>query len=285
MKSLHEMLARIAKMQEKAKAREKIDQDKSEGDSEAVVSDVAHLPLWSEDMRRLPNEIMRSALFNAGNKKKPRVYFETVDIAVLFEGRISYRGQELRQDDETVWLQLIHLAKEKALGEIVEFTPYSFCKAIGWPIGNRSYERLRDCLSRMQATALAVYSKRLGGGVSLSMIPVFRWQDDKKTTLKKYQVQIAKELVQLFGDVHYTQFEWAQRLALPVGIATWLHGYYASHKEPYPVKIETLAKGAGILTEKNFKIRQLIKSGLNNLVNVGFLKSWEIIGDLVHVKR
>lgn len=285
MKSLHEMLARVAKMQEKAKAREKMDQDKSEGDSEAVVSDVVHLPLWSEDMRRLPNEIMRSALFNAGNKKKPRVYFETVDIAVLFEGRISYRGQELRQDDETVWLQLIHLAKEKALGEIVEFTPYAFCKAIGWHIGNRSYERLRDCLSRMQATALAVYSKRLGGGVSLSMIPVFRWQDDKKTTLKKYQVQIAKELVQLFGDVHYTQVEWAQRLALPVGIATWLHGYYASHKEPYPVKIETLAKGAGILTEKNFKIRQLIKSGLNNLVDVGFLKSWEIIGDLVHVKR
>ena len=117
------------------------------------------------------------------------------------------------------------------------------------------------------------------------MIPIFRWQDDKKTTLKKYQVQIPKELVQLFGDVHYTQVEWAQRLALPVGIATWLHGYYASHKEPYPVKIETLAKGAGILTEKNFKIRQLIKSGLDNLVDVGFLKSWEIVGDLVHVTR
>lgn len=180
MKSLNEILAIVSKMQENAKATEKIAQDKSKGDSEAVVNDVAHLALWSEDMRRLPNEIMRSALFNAGNKKKPRVYFETGDIAVLFEGRISYRGQELRQDDETVWLQLIHLAKEKALGEIVEFTPYAFCKAIGWHIGNRSYERLRDCLSRMQATALAVYSKRLGGGVSLSMIPVFRWQDDKK---------------------------------------------------------------------------------------------------------
>lgn len=285
MKSLNEILATVAEMQEKANSRKKPDQHKPEANSEAAVTAVANLPLWSDDMRRLPNEIMRSALFNAGNKKQPRVYFETVDIAVLFEGRISYRGQELRQDDETVWLQLIHLAKEKPLGQVVEFTPYAFCKAIGWPIGNRSYERLRDCLSRMQATALAVYSKRLGGGVSLSMIPVFRWQDAKKTTLKKYQVEVPKELVQLFGDVHYTQVEWAQRLALPVGIATWLHGYYASHKEPYPVKIETLAKGAGILTEKNFKIRQLIKSGLDNLVDVGFLKSWEFIGDLVHVKR
>ena len=98
-------------------------------------------------------------------------------------------------------------------------------------------------------------------------------------------MQVAPQLVELFGDVHYTQVEWAQRLALPVGIATWLHGYYASHREPYPVKLETIKKGAGITTERPAKVRELIEKALTELVNVGFLKSWEIVGELVHVKR
>lgn len=133
----------------------------------------------------------------------------------------------------------------------------------------------------MQATAL----KRLKEGVSLSMIPVFAWQDKDKQTLKKYRVQVALQLVELFGDVHYTQLEWAQRLALPDGVATWLHGYYASHREPYPVKLETIKQGAGMSSGRPAKVRELIEKALRELVNVGFLVSWAIVGELVHVKR
>lgn len=246
---------------------------------------VAQLPLWAEVLRCLPNEIVRSALFNARNRKQPRAYLKQSDIAVIGEGRITFTGEELRQDDETVWLQLIHMAKERPLGQTVEFTPYSLCKAIGWPICKGSYERLRTCLDRMQATSLAVYSKRLKEGVSLSMIPAFAWQDENKQTLKKYRVQVAPQLVVLFGDVHYTQLEWTQRLALPDGIATWLHGYFASHREPFPIKLDTIKKGAGMTTERPAKVRELIEKALVELVNVGFLKSWDLIGELVHVKR
>jgi hypothetical protein len=243
------------------------------------------LPLWPDAVRRLPNELLRSALFNARNRKQPRAYLKQHDIAVLFDGHITYQGEELRQDDETVWLQLIHLAREKPLGQVVEFTPYSFCRSVDWPICKASYERLRECLNRMQSTALAVYSKRLKRGVSLSMLPAFEWQDEYQQTLKKYRVQVAPQLVELFGDVHYTQVEWSQRLALPVGIATWLHGYYASHREPYPVRLLTIRRGSGITTERPAKLRELIEKALIELVNVGFLSSWEIVGELVHVRR
>lgn len=285
MKQLDDLLARIPELQAKSREREKARQAKAEKGNGRAVAVVVQLPLWAEALRCLPNELLRSALFNAKNRKQPRAYFKTQDIAVLFEGRITYQGEELRQDDETVWLQLIHLAKEQPLGSVVEFTPYSFCKAIGWPICKGSYERLRECLDRMQATALAVYSKRLKEGVSLSMIPVFAWQDEHKQTLKKYRVQVAPQLVELFGTDHFTRVEWEQRLALPVGIATWLHGYYASHREPFPVKLDTIKRGAGITTERAAKVRELIEKALAELVNVGFLKSWEIVGELVHVKR
>jgi len=285
MKQLDDLLARIPELQAKSREREKARQAKADNGNGRAVAVVVQLPLWAEALRCLPNELLRSALFNAKNRKQPRAYLKKQDIAVLFEGRITYQGEELRQDDETVWLQLIHLAKEQPLGSVVEFTPYSFCKAIGWPICKGSYERLRECLDRMQATALAVYSKRLKEGVSLSMIPVFAWQDEHKQTLKKYRVQVAPQLVELFGTDHFTRVEWEQRLALPVGIATWLHGYYASHREPFPVKLDTIKRGPGITTESASRVRQLIESALAELVNVGFLKSWEIVGELVHVKR
>jgi hypothetical protein len=90
------------------------------------------LPQWNEAMRCLPNEIAHSALFNAKNRRQARAYLERSKIAVIGDGRITFTGRELRQDDETVWLQLLHLAKERPLGTLVEFTPYSLCKAIGW---------------------------------------------------------------------------------------------------------------------------------------------------------
>lgn len=284
MKQLNELMARIPELQAKAKKRELARQIEGPKDG-AGAPTVVQLHLWADAVRCLPNELLRSALFNAKNRKQPRAYLKKQDIAVLFEGRITYQGEELRQDDETVWLQLIHLAREQPLGSVIEFTPYSFCKAIGWPICKGSYERLRECLDRMQATALAVYSKRLKEGVSLSMIPVFAWQDENKQTLKKYRVQVAQQLVELFGSNHFTRVEWEQRLTLPVGIATWLHGYYASHRVPYPVKLDTIKRGAGMTTERAAKVRELIEIALAELVKVGFLESWEIVGELVHVKR
>jgi hypothetical protein len=246
---------------------------------------IRQLPLWAEALRCLPNEIAHSALFNAKNRKQPRVYLKQSEIAVIGDGKITYTGEELRQDDETVWLQLIHLAKERPLGNTVDFTPYALCSAVGWSIDGRSYKRLRQCLDRMQATSLSIYSSRLKEGVSLSMIPMFKWCDEAGKALTKYQVKIAPELVTLFGEVHYTRLEWSQRLALPDGIATWLHSYYASHNKPFPVKIGTLKIGAGITTECVAALRQLIEKALARLVAVGFLESWEIVGELVHVKR
>lgn len=244
------------------------------------------LPLWAETLRCLPNEIVRSALFNARNRNQLRAQLEDAEIAVIGDGRITYGGQELRQDDEIVWLQLIHMAKERPLGQTVEFTPYSFCQAVGWfPVNGRSYIRLRECLKRMQKTSLEIISRRLKEGVSLSMIPMFHWQDiETGRPLRLYKVRVAPELMELFGGVHYTHLEWSQRLALPVGIATWLHGYLASHEKPYSIKLETIKKGAGI-TIPSKHLRTKVTQALEALKRVGFLSSYRIDGDLVHVVR
>lgn len=254
--------------------------------STQLTVEISQFPLWPEVMRSLPNEILRSSLFNARNRKNPRSMMKSEPVAVIGDGRISYRGEELRQDDETVWLQLVHLARRHVAGQLVEFTAYSFCKDIDWSINSKSYDRLRECLRRMQATSLDVYSKRLERGVSLSMIPFFEYEDSEtQKTLPRWRVRIAPELVELFGDNYFTRIEWAQRLQLPDGLATWLHGYLATHRVPHPIKIDTIAFGAGLTETSKTELRRLVKRALTNLVNCGFLMEFDIRDDLVTVKR
>jgi len=75
---------------------------------------------------------------------------------------------------------------------------------------------------------------------------------------------------------------------LPDGLARWLHGYFASHSEPYPVKLETIREAAGLTTERIAHMRTLVENALNELTRVQFLKAWRIQGpnsDLVIVER
>jgi hypothetical protein len=251
---------------------------------------VVQLPLWGEEIRCAPNEVLRSALFNAKNRNQPRRYFKNEVIGIIGQSAsISYTGEELRQNDESVWLQLIHLAKSVPLGQPVEFTAYSLVQALRLTKSKpnaRHIERLCESLRRMQATSLTVYSKRLTRGVSLSMIPKFEWQDEVTgARLPKWRVFIAPELVELFGDVHFTHLQWAQRLALPSGLATWMHGYLASHRKPLPVKLSTLQRGSGCVTETPRKFKQLASIALSELKRVGFLLSSEVRGELIHVER
>lgn len=243
-----------------------------------------YLPDWPEGQRAMPNEILRSALFNCRNRNLPRVFMKEVEIAVIGDGQVIYRGEELRQDDELVWMHLMHLIKKIQLGECVTFTPYSFIKALGWPIKGQNYERLRTCLSRMQATAIRIQSKRLDSFISISLIQKFMSRNDRNENLSRWEVWICKEMQLLFDEDFLTRVTWETRRSLPNGIASKLFGYWASHRKPYPVKIETLLKlcGSG-MSAKHFKAE--LKKALDLLKEVGFLETWEFSGELVVVTR
>ena len=93
-------------------------------------------------------------------------------------------------------------------------------------------------------------------------------------------------------------------MALPDGVATWLHGFFSSHKEAYDHKIETLAKGAGLKlhdpdddalpdAQKLAKTKERLRGakkqilvGLNALKASGFLTDFAVSRkNLVTVRR
>lgn len=241
------------------------------------------LPDCLADRRQMPNEVVRSALFCAKNRKIARPYYKSEKIAVVGGGEITYTGEELRQDDESVWMHLVHLASKVPLGEPVTFTPYEFLRGLQKTAAKANYEWLLTVLTRMQATAVQFYSDRLGEGVSTSLIYEFKYT--KEDTAKyggKWVVWMGTSLRKLYNEVTY--LKWDQRLAVPEGIASKLMGYWASHARPYPVKIDTLRELCRNGMERR-DFRKKLVLALKELVAVGFLEEFSFVDDKVCVVR
>jgi hypothetical protein len=136
----------------------------------------------------------------------------------------------------------------------------------------------------MQASAIRIQSKRLGCFISVSLIQMFRSRDEQRENLSRWQVWISQEMLHLFDEEFLTRINWETRKSLPDGIASKLFGFWASHREPFPVRISTLQRLCGSeMSVKHF--REELKMSLSLLREAGFLESWKLQDDTVTVKR
>jgi hypothetical protein len=101
---------------------------------------------------------------------------------------------------------------------------------------------------------------------------------------RTWRVWIDREVYKLFAEPYYTLLEWEQRKQLGP-LAKWLHGFYASHAEPHPLKVETLQAASGSEMGRMRDFRQGLKQALDELKTVGFLKGWRIAKGLLYVER
>jgi TrfA protein len=240
---------------------------------------IIQLPLWREDRRGSPNSFLRSALF-AAVQSKDRVYLED---AVLFSQKgysVKFTGKQLNQEDMTVWLALVDLAKLHPLGTECSFTAYGILKHIGLKDGGRERERLHIIIERMTACMVKIENDRSIYGGNL----VHNFSVDKET--KCYRLQLNRDLIKLFGEHDWTALNWDQRKQLrQKPLAQKLHEYFSSHEFPKPVTIEFLHSMTGSNTKKIFKFKQSLKTALDELVKITFLESYHIEGEKVTVKR
>jgi len=246
--------------------------------------EAVQLPLWSEARRGIPNDLVRGALFTVGNCRAERTFRKNTKIATLGGVDVSYTGEELRQDDEDVFLQLVHLARLIPLGGEIKFTAHSLLKSLAWATNKPSYDRLKRTIQRLNATGLEISSN--SGGYSGSLIRSFDWREEDGSSSRAWSVRLEPKIVSLFGHVKYSQIIWEKRLQLG-NLAKWLHSFYYSHAQPYPMKVQTIHLLCGSTTKSMAKFRQLLKKSLNELLDVDFLEEGSInqSDDKVYVKR
>lgn len=240
---------------------------------------------WSDNMRALPNDYARSALFTVRNKRTERAALQGHPIYhVNKDVSITYTGVELRaEDDELVWQQVLEYGKRTPLGDPVTFTLYELCQDLGWSINGTYYKKAEQCLSRLQASAMQFSSKRIGRLESLSLIRRFRILDRGKKT-SRCQVLIDEEMVVLFAGDHYSKFIWDKYRKLPP-TARRMFDYFASHQQPYPLKLETFRLMCGSESTREKKWREQVNAACEALRDSGLVDTAWVHDDLVHCKR
>jgi TrfA protein len=275
----------IARCNENARlAKEKAKREESSSQPLALPgSNVVRLPVWPELTRGVPNGMLRSALFGA-IKKGPRRYIEGEEIAAQDGNRICYTGQRLDQGDLDVWESILHVCRFQDMGSQCRFTAYTMLKLLGKTDAGSNRDTLHKRLMRLNAAVIEVEQARYSYAGSL-IDDVYR---DKKT--HEYVVVLNTKLRPLFAADQFTQIDWSVRHALEgQPLAQWLHGYYASHAQPFPVKIETLLKLSGSENETARSSNQKLRKALDAMSDASNANeqpfSYEIRGDLVHVER
>lgn len=252
------------------------------------------LPLWDRSQRGMPNAFARSALYNVNKANAPREMFKNRPVATLAGVEIFYTGEELRQDDADVFLEICHLARETALGERVEFSGYSMLKVLGWGTSKKSYTRLRATIERLKAGTTKVRFDGNRRGFAGSLVRKFTWSDEDEAgdgtvgsnSRTRWVIYMEREIIALFSEDDYTRLAREQRQRLKFELSKWLHSYYHTHAQPFAHKVAFIHEKCGSNTKALFHFRPMLKRALEELVSVGFLISWEITkDDLVKVVR
>lgn len=240
---------------------------------------------WSDDQRAMPNVFARSALFTIRNKTAPRAVRQG---AVIFhagkDSALTYTGIELRaEDDELVWQQVMEYAKRAPLGEAVSFTLYELCTDVGWSINGRYYKKAEECLLRLKATAITATSERLGRLEAVSMIRDFQMVG-RGTKASRCQVVIDEKIVVVFAGQHYSKFQWAKYLELSP-TARRMFDYFATHREPFPLKLEAFRLVCGSDSERTKKWREQTNKACQEMSDSGLVKAAWVHEDSIYCER
>lgn len=237
------------------------------------------LPLWPEPKRGTPNSFIRSALF-AAIQSKDRVFLKEATLASQRGISVKFTGEQLNQEDLSVWETLAHLARQHPLGCMCEFTAHGLLKSLGQHTGLSQHKQLHSTIIRLTACAVEITheGKTYFGPLVKSGL--------KDELTSHYRIELNRELIRLFGDNQWTALDWQQRQQLRGKLlAQALHAFYSSHRQPFPIKLDTLRGyvGSRNIQRAGFKVK--LRAALEELVSIGFLTGYDITGDAVTVLR
>jgi hypothetical protein len=238
---------------------------------------IIQLPVWPEPARGVPNSVLRGALF-AAIQGKDRKALKRELLTVQQGIEIRFTGWQLDQADMDVWEQALHLVRQHPLGTRCDFSAHAFLKALGRNTGKSQHEWLKDVFSRLMGCGVEITHNRLTYGGNL-----LEFYRDERTN--RYRLEINPNIKALY-EAGFTQIDWEQRQRLRrKPLAQWLHGFLASHAEPYPLKVETLMRLSGSQNRQLAGFKRQLNAALNDLQTIGAIDDYDLNGGLVTIYR
>ena len=243
------------------------------------------LPMWDDENRGVPNPFIRSGLFSVKNTSN-REFLQKMRISSLSNYEVTYTGQDLQQDDLSVWMSLINLARNQPMSDSILFTGYSLVKDLGWRMHSESYRRAQESIERLKVTGIEISTNNKETAYSGSLIREYAWTAKDAKGNARWMVRFEPRVSALFMDDTTTLLEWETRkkIGTRATLAQWLHSFYSSHRDPIPLKVEKLfelCRSGDSLSS----FRRNINNAFKKLVDVEFLTTYSIENDTVRVQK
>jgi hypothetical protein len=250
------------------------------------------LGLWPDERRGVPNVIVRSALFSAGKPTKVRKSYRDYELpAAIGTKAITYTGQQLYQHELDVWLEVVHRCRLRPAGIETDFHVHGFLKSLRRSTGNKDHKQLHATLGLLHATSIKVVVDRDDRGRSIGyrghLIDKFRFNDQ----LLRWEVGVHPDIAELFAPKEHTWLHLDARLDLGKSyLAKWCHGYFSSHRKPYPISVQRLRELSGSTNASLRFFRRRLRDALGEVSDVERAHrrrfDWSVDDeDLVHVIR
>lgn len=241
------------------------------------------LPDLNDSQRFIPNDYARSSLFTARNKREARRVLQHEKLFHLHEGQgisLVYTGIELRaEDDELVWLQIMHYAKNVPLGEPFEFSVKDLVRDLGWAKNGRYYDKVRESISRLKANEVLVLNeKAYGKSGAISLIDKYSAINDSEGKLTQYRIWIDRNLIVLFAGNTFTNHSWETYRSLSP-VARRLADYIESHKQPFPLKLERFREMCGSTSKTVYGWRRTAREACAEIEASGIAKCVQLHTD------
>jgi hypothetical protein len=166
------------------------------------------------------------------------------------------------------------------MGMNVHFTKRSLLKALGWDISGKSVERLRASFLRLVRATVEIEGKNYhyaGHLIDEVVMSKSKQLDPSATSADDdYYFKLSPKMASLFGPEQSSFLSIADRSAIKLPLAKWLHAFIVSTPQAFPAHIAKLREMSGSSESEKYRFRGRLSAAMQELVDNGVLVSFRL---------
>jgi len=209
------------------------------------------LPFGPDGHYPTPSAFLRSALFGIVDNNRDRETAHNVEITAVSGHKITFSGPRLDQQDLTVWLELLSIARENpnfSTTHKFRTTAYEVLKRLEMTDTAPNRAAVFERIKRLNASQVLISRPGTGGRLT-NLIKEFVWDERAHTSGRRkneWEVWISPKVGEWLAPGQYQSIARAVRLGLGKNqLALYLHAFFSSHDKSMGYGLERLRELCG----------------------------------------
>ena len=241
-----------------------------------------------EKFRVALKQLTLSSLFTTASKKQSRERYSRKEI-ITFDNKIeiTYSGDELRTDDEDVFMCILTLASDQKIcaenSFMISTTHYKLLKMLKWPLTLDYYDKLDIILDRFVACSLTV--KIRNKNLKMSILTHTYGTGDAEGRAGKLQIFLSPHMQTLFTKQNITLIDSIKReklSAISKKISTILDEFSTSRAE---LTVELIYEISGS-TAKFANFKKMLTRSLKEMKRLEMIKDFVITkNNIIYIEK